>query len=191
MLAKTVVLVEAELLYRRPGSFDWIPLPDEGQQKITLDIFGSANNDWTDLTEHGILVSEYERQGSKTTFFFTSDESTHYLYEFNVHGLGKGSYALKTAIYKGRESDPRIISQADNQTEDLARQIGLAVNDAQEIQNLFKQVAHIDIIYKWLVESITRIIVMSIIMKVVVFYCTFYYFNAKLREFYVSKKIVK
>lgn len=190
LLAKTVVLIETELLHRRSEFEDWQPAPDADDIKTLVDIFVSKENDWKDIDETGKLVAEYERTGAKNSFFFTASENKYFLYELSADFKGSGEYALKTNIYEGRQSDPRIISQADNQIKDLANNIEQAIEYTKQISDIQKLDALADAQYRMLIGSIGSIVLWVIVMKIAVFYCMFYYFNRKLREFYVSKKIV-
>lgn len=191
LLSKTVVLVETELMYRRSPTEMFMPIPDYDQSTTTLDIYSSQDDTWRDIESSGSLAAEHERNGSKNSFFYTANDDKYYLYEFGSNMLGKGEYAIKTNIYEGRQKDPRIISQTDNQIRELSKHMEQGIEYTKLISDVQKLDALAAAEYKIVTSSISSIVLWAILLKLLVFYCMFYYFNRKLRDFYVSKKIVR
>lgn len=192
LLAKTVVLVEAELMYRKSENDPWMKLPEYDETKLNLDVYMSNTSDWQEILTNSSLVSENERIGTKHGFFFTAPRNNYYLYELYTAAHGKkGQYGMQILIHEGQSSVPTIKSRVDNHMKEAERHVRESTEKAHQIGNILKLDSQVDEEYRKIIRSIGNIIVFAIVMKIVVFYCMFYYFNRKLREFYVSKRIVK
>lgn len=193
LLGKTVVLMETELMFRKSEFDTWQPIPDYDLSKTNVDIYASQDNGWQEIETNGKLVAEYERKGRKNSFFFTAGDSQYYLFEFSsdMKAQNQYMYGIKTQIYEGRQKDPRIISQTDNQIAELSKYIEQGIEYTKLISDVQKLDSIATMEYKKTTKSISNIVLWAIMLKLVVFYCMFYYFNKKLRDFYVQKKIVK
>ncbi|KAM0673466.1 hypothetical protein GVAV_003159 [Gurleya vavrai] len=191
LLSQTVVLMETELLYRPSAYGIFKPVADYDKSKTLIDIYANEENDWKNIQKNGRLVAEYERSGAKNSFFFTASDNKYYLYEFSSDLPIEGEYALRTNIYEGRQKDPRIISQTDNQIKELSKHMEQGIEYTKLINDVQKLDALAAVEYKTVTESISRIVMWAILLKIVMFYCMFYYFNRKLRHFYISKKIIR
>ncbi|KAM0678220.1 hypothetical protein BDAP_001235 [Binucleata daphniae] len=191
LLAKTVMLIETELMYRQSINHPWQTVPEYDQSKTNVDIYSSQDNDWQEVESNGKLVAEYERKGPKNSFFFTAGDSKYYLIEFSSDTKSQYMYGIKTQIYEGRQKDPRIISQTDNQIAELSKHMEQGIEYTKLISDVQKLDSIATYEYKQITKSISNLVLVAILLKLLVFYCMFYYFNKKLRDFYVQKKIVK
>lgn len=191
LLSKTVILIETELMYRQSPSHPWQVVPEYDQSQTNVDIFCSLDNDWQEVESNGSLVAEYKRNGPKNSFFFTASDSKYYLIEFSVDTKSQYNYGIKTQIYEGRQKDPRIISQTDNQIAELSKHMEQGIEYTKLISDIQKLDSIATVAYKEITQNISNLVLIAILLKLVVFYCMFYYFNKKLRDFYVQKKIVK
>lgn len=192
ILAKTVVLLEAELLYRESEMHDWTQVADPDSAAFNLDIYISNSKDWKDIYTNATLVSENIRTGVKNSFFFTAPQSNYYLYElYTTHELKTGQYGIQTLIHEGQAGVATIKSMVDNRMKETEYHVREATEKAHHISDILKLDLQVDEEYRKVVSSIEYIIFIAIFMKIGVCFCMFGYYNKKLQEFYVSKKIVK
>lgn len=191
LLDKTVVLIEAEVYYRNTDNEAWQKLPADHEIGLELKIFRSVSGDWASFKSTQRMVSEYVRYLQKTNFFYTATDNDYYLYQFMLDSSEDVQYALKTNFYEGIHGDPNIMSQADNQIKELKKNIEESMEYITQISNVQKLDGFRDEEYYNLIVSIRNIVFIIIGLKIAVFFCMFNWFNKKLRDFYVSKKILK
>jgi hypothetical protein len=191
LLRSTVVLIETQV-YRRRGEDQPFQEVGDGEEdiEINLSIFAANEKDWTKIYSNGTFIAEYVRAGGKNSFFFTASASTYFLFQFSGSLPERDEYGLGVRIYEGKQNDPRIVSQADTQIKDLEAKISRAIGFTKQISDIQRMDMEDEEEYKTLFSNISSLIFYSILLKIFVFFTTFFYFNRKIREFYVSKRIV-
>lgn len=192
LLQKTVVLIETEIFYRINQHEEFMELPSNHDVTLELKIFNATTGDWATFKQKSNLVGEYVRYIPKVKFFFTATENDYYLYELSLTSYDSDyQYALQTNFYEGRQGDPSIMSQADNQIRELRKNIEDAMEYMSQISSVQKLDSLRDEEYYSLIKSIRSIVFIIVALKIAVFLCMFNWFNKQLRDFYVSKKIIK
>ncbi|KAF7684015.1 hypothetical protein TCON_0786 [Astathelohania contejeani] len=184
----TVVLIETTWYTRANEHEPWQQVSDYYNVEITLEI--KKNKDWRALMTEGVVVTEYERRGSKNSFFFTSPESSYYSFEISGNVPEMGIYAIELKIFEGRESDPNIVSSVDTQIKELQRHVEQATDYCTYISEVQRMDVEDEETYESIFKSVARIVYCSIILKIVVFVASFYYFNIRIKHFYANKKII-
>lgn len=186
---RTVVLVEVSIMYR-PDEFSlWQKLDPNTPIRSELVITTSPDRDWTTINKNAQFAAEYPGTGTTPSFFFTSQINTMHKFAFLVPAPSMGMYGVEMKIYEGRANNPNVISQTDSTLRELERQIKYAVNACQEIDNAMKMDLMDEHAYDSIISATARLILGSILFKVFVVAITFVYFNKKLKQFYVAKKI--
>ncbi|EPR79816.1 hypothetical protein SLOPH_2337 [Spraguea lophii 42_110] len=185
----TVVFINTEVMYRVSPYSDWKPLEDPNIE-LTLRVSYSPDRDWMKLIDSGTYVTEYARHGAKNSFFFTTTVPSYYKFEIEIKDQGQLQYGLCTTIYEGAERDTRIVSNVDTVLKEIEMNIKMAIGACKEISNLQYADAVDEETYKSILQSISRIIFYSVLFKIIIVIFTFYYFNRKMKEFCLVKKVV-
>ncbi|EJW02839.1 hypothetical protein EDEG_02780 [Edhazardia aedis USNM 41457] len=189
----TVVLFEAKWIVYSTKGIGSIKELEKVDWLTTIDIFGSPNSSWDKIHKDGTLASERVESGPKNNALFTATYSGLYLFQFGLkkedHVVLPPNLALEINIYVGRQSDPRIVSQADTQLRDIYNKV-YALNELnRNIEEIIKEGGAKDVEYKRNISKMMYVEVLFILFKLFVFYCMFFYFNRRLCQFYTSKKI--
>lgn len=186
---RTVVLMEITLMYRSNEFAPWQKLDPTTPIKSDLLITCSPDRDWTTMNKNPQFVAEYTGTGTKPTFFFTSQVNTMHRFALMLPTPNVGIYGAEMKLYEGRAKNPNVISQTDSTLRELERQIRYAIGACQEIENVLRMDLMDESEYDTIMSSTARLILGSILFKIVVVMVTFIYFNKKLKQFYVTKKI--
>lgn len=142
-----------------------------------------------DVERYGRVVTNYPLVKQEESFLFIADRSEYYLFSvYDEHE--RGDKALQVAIYEGRKNDPRIISSADSHAKDIHRKIQAAIDYCKSISNIQKFDISEDAEFKRYYEMMGKIVFYSVVFKVVAVVSTFFFFNKKIKEFYLSKKLI-
>ncbi|KAK1347729.1 hypothetical protein LUQ84_002992 [Hamiltosporidium tvaerminnensis] len=75
-------------------------------------------------------------------------------------------FAIRTRIYEGRQSDPRIVSQADTQIKEVEKQIALSVDYSKQISEEHKLSEEVDKLFSKNVSKIVWLVVLSVGFKI-------------------------
>lgn len=186
---RTVVLVEVRLLYRPDELSIWQKVVDNTPLKSSLLITCSPDRDWTSINKNHQFVADYVGEGTKPTFFFTSQLNTMHRFALMLPSPTVGMYGAEMKIYEGRANNPNVISQTDSTLRELERQIKYAMNACEEIDNVMRMDLMDEHVYDNIMSATAKLILGSIVFKVVVVMVTLMYFNKKLKQFYLTKKI--
>jgi hypothetical protein len=206
----TVVLMEAKVYLRGSKDSEWRELQrasgaaddqseeylqEERDIKIELTGIHSKDRTWQSLVGHALdnYATKNAQFGSRVNFFWTSLEQGYHMFTFRVfsESMSPGEeLGLELALYEGRPEDPSIYSHVDSQMKYKRGRLVQCINmsrDIVELQNLDQQDEEE---FARISNSIFKIIVFSVFLKVVVFTGSFFYINKKIHDFYVSKKII-
>eukprot|EP00866_Antonospora_locustae_P001556 jgi/Antlo1/1556/916 len=148
-----------------------------------------SHKDPQDVEKHGRIVTNYLLKKQEESFLFIADRSEYYLFSvYDEHE--RGDKALQVTIYEGRKNDPRIMSSADSHAKDIHRKIQAAIDYCKSISNIQRFDIAEDAEFKSYYEMMGKIVFYSVVFKVVAVVSTFFFFNKKIKEFYLSKKII-
>ncbi|TBU01055.1 hypothetical protein CWI36_1452p0020, partial [Hamiltosporidium magnivora] len=86
----------------------------------------------------------------------------------NINNLqnNNNKFAIRTRIYEGRQSDPRIVSQADTQIKEVEKQIALSVDYSKQISEEHKLSEEVDKLFSKNVSKIVWLVVLSVGFKI-------------------------
>eukprot|EP00866_Antonospora_locustae_P000156 jgi/Antlo1/156/1703 len=82
------------------------------------------------------------------------------------------------------------MSSADSHAKDIHRKIQAAIDYCKSISNIQRFDIAEDAEFKSYYEMMGKIVFYSVVFKVVAVVSTFFFFNKKIKEFYLSKKII-
>lgn len=148
-----------------------------------------SHKDLQDVEKHGRVVTNYPLEKQEESFLFIADRSEYYLFSvYDEHE--RGDKALHVAIYEGKKNDPRIISSADSHAKDIHRKIQAAIDYCKSISNIQRFDIAEDAEFKRYYEMMGKIVFYSVLFKILAVVSTFFFFNKKIKEFYLSKKLI-
>lgn len=194
---KTVVLIEVQI-YIKTFNNTWQVMNKNDPFKYDLVVENAADRDWTKLSKGGVFNAEFIANYAKNTFFFTSaNDSMHrFSFHFDPSNFNKnnynqnGTYGAEIKIYEGRANNPQAISQMDSTIRELDRQIKFAISACKEIDNVLKFDSLDEMAYDNVIAQSARIIIFSIFLKIVATTIIMMYLNRRLKQFYITNKIV-
>lgn len=173
---ETVVLVE----------YEYVGADDGTKYECVLRVNGHKN--WTDL-DRGAIVAQYSKKEKKSSFFFTASHGE--FHQFSVYDEHpRPGRSLRVTIYEGRKKDPKIFSSADSHARDLHNKIESAADYCRSISDIQRFDTREDSEFRRCYSSMERTVFYSALLKIATAVMTFYFFNKKMKQFYLSKKII-
>lgn len=188
----TLVLIETVLYTRNDKQGMWVESDINDPNRTEVVITSSPDRDWMTLSQTGgVFNAEYNSPGSKNTFFFTSQNDTFHQFTFSLNTkYNNQHYGIDIRIYEGRAENPHAISQTDSALREVERQIKYAINACQEIENSMQLDILDEMSYNNIISQSATIMFFFILSKVIVSMIVFTYLNKRLKQFYMTNKIV-
>jgi len=207
--AMTVTLSDVKLYTRTSSTEPWTELKharedesstmeftdaDEGV-RVEMTVYESPTKEWTALTKIGVdaHVSKMAQYGSKVNFVWTSTDVGYYMFLFRVvsdHNKRGIEIGMDVVTYEGRPEDTSIYSHTDSQIRNKEKRLEECVKVSREILGLQDLDKMEEGVYAKVTRTIFKVVLMTVMMKVVCFAGSFIVINNKIQKFYTTKKIV-
>lgn len=191
LLSNTVVMIKTYVYHRPNGTDNWVEIKDI-QTVTSMNIYKSKDKQHVATASDGKIVFRDAKYDSKNIFFFTTNHGNgNYTFEFNIKSSTPGEFGLMLETFEGKPYNPEIVSGVDYQMNWLTQKIQDLLEFAQnnfEIQRMGDEdEAEYAGLYKYIFTLLFRVT----IAKILVLLVTIFYFNKAVKNFFVSKKLVK
>lgn len=167
------------------------------ERDVKVEMMGLLSKDrtWKSLTSqgHDNYCIKNVQYGSKVNFFWTTLEQGYHMFMFKVFSENmrdNEQIGVDVAFYEGRPEDPSIYSHVDSQVKHKEKRLFECISISKEIIELQNLDHQDEEEFADMANSIFRIIVFSVFLKLGVFAGSFFFINKKIHQFYVSKKII-
>ncbi|KAH9385229.1 uncharacterized protein NEMAJ01_0125 [Nematocida major] len=162
--------------------------------KVEMSVFESPTREWKSLTKVGVdaYTSKNTQQGAKVNFLWTSTNENYHMFLFRVFidPMPNAEIGIDVITYEGRPEDPSIYSHTDSQIRNKEKRIAECINVSKEILDLQELDKTDEQTYKKLTDSIFKVVILEVFLKIAIFVGSFLYINQKIQKFYIDKKIV-
>lgn len=150
-----------------------------------------GHKNWADVEKAGRIVANYNSEDAKeSSFIFVAPRTEHYLFSLYDKN-SRADKALEVHFYEGRKKDPRIFSSADSHARDIQGKIQSAIEYCNSINDIQRFDSVEEDEFKRCYKAMERIVFYSVLFKIVTAASTFFFFNRKIKNFYLSKKILR
>ncbi|KAF9763289.1 hypothetical protein NGRA_1368 [Nosema granulosis] len=191
LLSSTVVMVKTHAYHRVDSTEPWVEVKDI-QTMTSMNIYKAKDKQHVATVTDGKIVFRDAKYDSSNIFFFTTNHGNgNYTFEFDIKANSPGEFGIMLEMFEGKPYNPEIVSGVDYQMNWLTQKIQDLLDFAKnnfEIQRMGDEdEAEYEKLYAYIFTLLFRVT----IAKIIVLLVTIFYFNKAVKNFFVSKKIVK